>query len=370
MIKVSCIRINRLLSFSLKLVILVFFLSGCRDQEIDSTGLLESVDHQRMEDVLSGENLLAVIDNSKLVVIDPASALSTPVYQLKDKESPLALELGSVKVNPTNKFLVWYTPNQGFLKLSIGKSETSLLRPANDWLNQNPFFSFSANGDSIYLVDNQGLDFVTINLESGLAQITPIPFPFGNIFSVSPDDQTILFISGFGQTLDKPEFMFTTIAGQDPLRFSVDTPLTNRFMAAWRPDSQGVFLIQNQNVVIYVPKDNPDQPITFYSDEQVGSITQLSVIDNLLYIFVDNSRWLAFDTTTKQREVSVPVEVAQELYKPQFTPWYDKTFLIEEVLRLDQNQHSRLWISSTMGVKKILMEEYHKVELVTDTPSI
>lgn len=315
--------------------------------------------------MLAGEHLVATVSNNQIILADTQTPISTPVYTMKGDEIIPVFELFDIKVSPSKDYLVWYTPLKGLLALDMREQSVRTLKPANAWLNTNPFFDFDTDRDRVFMVDDEGTNLFTIDVATGRSEVTSIPFPYGTIFKISPDRQNILFISAFGQTVEVPEFMYTTINGEDPVQFDTDTLLTQRHMVEWLPDSSGVVMISGDESSLTLVPLNSTQPQVFYEHPMEGQINRLEKIEDKLLYYTSTNRWHVIDPETLEEVGRIPREIAEEIHRPRFIPWYDKTFLIEETLRWDPEQYKRLWVSDYMGIKKLVFDEYDQVVIET-----
>lgn len=360
---------NKLHILTLSALMSLLLLSGCTQSvESDAQGTsseIQQISAENLDSILSADYLIAVVKNNQIWLSDSVSPNPVLVYTLNQDELIPNFDLFDIKVSPKNNYLVWYAPQKGLLALDIRAQSLKTLRPANEWLNTNPFFDFGSDGEVVHLVDDQGTVFYTINPATGETTSTPIPFPFGTIFKISPDKQTIIFISAFGQADTMPEFMFTDLNGQNPVRFDTPTLLTNRHMVEWLPDSSGVIMIGgDEREIIFVPKNSTTSQV-YFTHPQEEIITQLHIIDDLIYYNTISGRWHVIDTENKTEVGRIPREVAEEIHRPRFIPWHDKQFLIEETLRLDPEQFKRLWISSYIGIKKPIFDSYDEIKIQT-----
>lgn len=361
------------LAGQLILVVFILTLSGCNKnpfnsnpdsntQEVDSTVSLT--------DVLAGNHLISVLQDDQLVLVDPEFPQPVSVYTLTSDQRPNTHQLFNFRLSPEKKHIVWYTANQGLLKLDLEKQKVDILRPANDWLNQNPHFSFAENQDVVFIVDNQGQDLVRINLDNNTASVISIPYPFGNLFKLAPNGNSVVFVSGFQTGPVNPEYMFTTISGESPRRFSTSAPSSLRHLIVWTPDSSGVIVVEDNYRLTFVSQTNPQEKTPFFDLEPESVITDLARIEDQIYVLANSNRWFVIDANSRQQVAQIPIEIAEEIHRPIFFPWYDKSFLIEETLRLEPEEFHRLWLSSYIGTKKNVLDKYHQSTLQVDTPSL
>lgn len=351
----------------------VLFLSGCSNKQQDSD--TQSQKNQEsvplpISEVLKGKHPIAIIQNKQLLVVDPEFPDPQPIISLGEKEIPPVLDLNSFKISPTKHFIVWYAPEKGFLKLNLTSKELTSIHEPSSWLNKNPFFTYLGDQDKIIFIDNNGTEFVTIDVNTLQKEITRIPYPFGNLFTVSPDGQKLVFVSGFGQTEKNPQYMFTDISGSNPKRFITNADLPKRHLIAWLPDSSGVVVVSGKNELLFISEKQSNIQESYFKTEDDAEITDMAKVDNLIYILTSKNMWHVIDTNSKKEVGRIPTQIAEEIHRPKFYPWYDSSFLIEETLRLDPEQYSRLWLSNYIGVKKNIVEKYQETSITSDTPAL
>lgn len=323
-----------------------------------------------ISEVLKGNHPIAIIQNKQLLVVDPEFPDPQPILGLGEKEIPPVIDLNTFKISPTKNFIVWYAPEKGFLKLNLISKELTSIHEPSSWLNKNPFFAYLGDKDTVIFIDNNGTEFVTINIVTNQKEITRIPYPFGNLFSVSPDGQKLVFVSGFGQSEKNPEYMFTDITGANPKRFITNATLNKRHLITWLPDSSGVVVVSTKSELLFVSEKQPNQQEIFYKTSDDAEITDLAKVENLIYILTSENKWHVIDSNSRKEVGRIPLEIAEEIHRPKFYPWFDSNFLIEETLRLDPEQYNRLWLSNYIGVKKSIIDKYQETNITSDTPSL
>ena len=322
-----------------------------------------------LEEVLQAQHLLAIIKDNHITLVDPNTSKTHSLYKLKPEEFPASHNLLNIQLSPSHDYLVWYSPQIGFLNLKIGDTSPQIITASSQWLNTNPYFSFHHVKNLMYYVDSEGTELVTADLSTNTVSSITIPYPFGNQFRISPDDQHVLFISGFDQTQNQPQYMFTAINGTDPVRFTTETTLNKRHLVTWLPDSSGIITVHGSNQLIFVPINNPTTNELFFTKEVIGDITDLLRIDNQIFVFAD-SRWHVINTDTRQEVGRIPLEIAEEIHRPKFVPWHNNQILIEETMRLEPDQYNRLWLSNYIGIKNKIVDSYHEIVIENITPQI
>jgi hypothetical protein len=351
---------------------LIIGLSGCNrlTSQTPVNSSLSDSHPVTLADILKGEHLLAYLNKDQLYLVDPVYPHPYYIYTLKTEEIPPVTTLATFIVSPSKTYIVWYSPLKGVIKLNLSTMQTDTVWPASDWLNQNPYLTFGPAQDLLYFIDNKGTHLISVNLATKENNDTQIPYPFGNLFSISPDNKHIVFISGFGQTKTYPQYMFTDIKGQQPHRFTTTTDINFRQLLIWLPDSSGILLTHDKNQLQYYSMAKPEKPEEYHRLEPGDTITNLSSLDGTMFIQVNNNRWQVYDLASKKIVASIPDVIAAELNRPVFKPWYQQHFLIEETIKPGQEQFNRLWVSTFQGTKKVIIEKYNQTTLENKTPSI
>lgn len=351
----------------------LFLLPACNralfpnpESEVTDTSANSS---QLIADTLKQDQILAYVQQGDLYLVAPDYAQPVKLYTPQKKELPLNQDIQNFQFSPTHRYLIWYSANQGLIKLDLSNLTTSVLTPPSAWLNQNPHFSYTPEQDVVHYIDTDGTEYNSINLDSDQKITLPIPHPFGNLFTISPDNTHILFISGFGQTQQFPEFMITDTNLENPVRFSTTTSLNKRTSVAWTPDSSAFLIIDNDYQVFRIPASDPDTRQVIFETEPDTEFISLTKKDDLYFLETNARRWQVINAQGTQI-ASVPLEIASEINLPKFIPWHNKSFLIEETLRVESDQFNRLWISNFIGIKKKIIDRYHQVRLDDLTPEI
>jgi hypothetical protein len=354
------------------LLLCPFFLLSACSPKIDIDGLLsknaetgeEIVNGEiTLADILAGEKLIAIENNNSLYLIDPQYPEPYKLYSFAKNEKPTNPNLESFLVSPQKKWIVWYTPSKGIVVLNIETLKTKVVQQASDFLNTYPYFEFNKDQDVLKFITDEGNIFQKVNLDTFNREVIEIPYPYGNVFKISPDDESILFVSGYGQW-QQPTFMFAKNTGKFVQQFSANINLTDRHQVFWAPDSTGVFMISG-NILQYYSLSDPKQPENFYKLGDDDEIISSSILADKIFIFSANGYWHVIDYYSRKEVARAPLEIASELQKPRFIPWSESEFLIEETVPSDPTQFNRLWLSNFRGIKKIVMEKYNEVVLKT-----
>lgn len=328
-----------------------------------------TADSINLDAIYKAKYLFAVINKNIIQVASSDGLSPVEVYKLNGDELPPAFNLFDIKISPSNKYLVWYSPVKGVLSLKIGENSTQVLRSPNKWLDNNPYFSFDHDLDVLYMVDDEGASFYRIDLETLDSKRIEVPFPFGNDYRISPDMSKVIFVSAFGQTEENPEYMFTTIEGKDPVRFTTKASLNLRQKVYWFPDSSKVITIGEGSELITI-EYGQQTPEIFYEDPQGETISDLSLKENLLYYQTDQGWWHVLDVDTLEEVGRIPKQITNDIHRPKFIPWYDQSFLIEETIKLDPQQFKRLWITNYTGTKKQIIDHFDDITVESSLPQL
>lgn len=352
-------------------VCLVFGLSGCmpwrkQDQpqvEVSPTPRFTTSEIQ-LDDVLKSKQLIALRAGTTLLLVDPEYGVSLPIYEFKPDELPLRVNATDLRVSASKNWIVWYTAAKGVLSLDVRTKHVYTLFPASDWLNTNPYLEMD-EGDHVYFTSDGGLVLNAISLVDRSHQKITIPYPFGNVFRISPDGTKVLFTSGYAQDNDRPEFMFTDLAGSNPRRFKTDTELFIRHVIEWTPDNTMITMLEGNGVTAYA-YDNPEKKVELFKLTQGARGIDLERIGKLFYVKSDIGYWHVFDYDQRKEIGRTPAEIAAELRQPQFFPWSENEFLITETMAVDNTRYSRLWLSNLRGSKKLLVPKFGETVVNTE----
>lgn len=363
-------NIRKKLSFVTFLISLLI-LSGCNRFSLPGSNSSPQTSNPtiELEEVLKGNQLLALLQGTQIVLVDPDHPYPFPIYQLTEQEIPLTNDLYNFQLSPQRNYVVWYSPNKGLIKLNIITKQSEILAPPSDWINKNPHIELTDNPETIHYIDNLGNDLISIRLDDNQKTTAPIPFPYGNVFKISPDGKLVVFVSGYGQSQEFPKYLITTIDGKNPKEFTTQNLPNKRSLITWLPDSISLVTPNNSNTLIMINSMTPTSPTTFYQYSTDISIEDLRLFDQKLYIKTPQF-WSVIDITTQKLIGRAPLEIAKELNNPQFFPWHNDKFLIQTTIRTDPDQFNQLWLSNYMGVKKKVIDSYHQVTTTTDTPKI
>lgn len=317
-----------------------------------------------LEDVLKGEHVLALSQNNNLFLIDPDFAKPVYIYTFSQSEVPTTGSYGQFKVSPEKKQVVWYSPQSGLLSLDIQTKTTRVIEPASEFFNNYPYFEFYKQKDVLNFITENGNVLKQINLNDLSENLIKIPYPYGNVFKISPNETYVLFVSGYGQSGKNPKFMFTDIYGNNSRQFEATTNFFDRTHVFWTPDSSGILLINGHKLDFYSLLD-PNSSTKYISLDEGKNINLIEGINDNIFVYDNDGYWHVYDYLTKKELARTPTAIAQELSNPKFIPWRKTQFLIEETLKnYDDKTFNRLWVSDFRGNKKIIIEKYN--ELIID----
>lgn len=318
-----------------------------------------------IDKILQAEHLIPIRQENMLAVVDPQFSQPLEVYTFKSDEIPITSNIFDIKISPDNKWVVWYTPVKGIIGLDITKQQTTIIHPPSQWLSTNPYFEFSETENTLYFVTDEGTVLNRYKIDEQQNQRINIPYPFGNVFHISPNNQHVIFVSGYRQTDKLPEYMFTDINGNSPQIFSTDTDIANRFLIAWAPDSSGMIQVSYGDLV-YHPYTNPDitQQLVHVTDDH---ILRLNRINDQLFVLDDQGYWHVYSYTQSKELARTPVSIAEELRNPVFYPWTEDKFLISELVGDQDLQYNRLWTSNFRGSKKLVVSQFGETIIQTES---
>jgi hypothetical protein len=353
----------------------VFLLTACNGKInldfIKNKPAPQAINQQvALDDVLKGKKLVALTNQDKLYLVDPEFAQPVLIYTFKNKEKPNNPSFENFYLSPSHQWLVWYSANEGVIALNIKANQSKIIYKSSLFLNTNPFFNFHQNLDIIRFITDDGGILRQINLNDNQEQLINIPYPYGNVFKIDPNEKAILFVSGYGQSQKKAKFMFTDINGNSARQFTSDTNIADRDLVVWAPDSSGV-IMPYENKLLFYNFINPEQPEIIYQTKNSSDrITNLVIQDGLIFALNSNGYWHVYDFNQKKEVARTPTSIASDLNKPYFLPWHKDQFLIEEVLEDKGIQFNRLWLSDFKGNKKIIVAKYNETIINTKIDSV
>jgi hypothetical protein len=163
--------------------------------------------------------------------------------------------------------------------------------------------------------------------------------------------------------------MFTDYTGNFSQQFFTETNLYDRNQVFWAPDSNGVLMI-NKNSLEFYSLINPDTAQIMFSLNKDSEIVKAGRIDNSIFILSKKGYWHVYDYKTRKEIARTPDGIAVELNDPEFIPWTQSEFIIEETLVDGDVEFNRLWISDFRGNKKILVPRYNDLIVETQLESL
>lgn len=352
------------------IILIVFLLPACTpkfdisnfsNKEQDKLANTQSLD-PTLNDIMKADRLLAVKNANTLYLVDPQYPKPYALYGFDASEKPINGNLDTFLLSPSKQWIAWYSPLRGVVALNIKTLKTKVIQPADDFLNTYPYLEFFPDQDTLLCIINKGNTFLQTDLNSFGQQKIEIPYPYGNVFKISPDKTRIVFVSGFGQSKN-PKFLITDVSGKLIQQFSASINMTDRHLVFWSPDSNGLFLINEDTLQLYTIND-PENPQNYYQFDNT-QISTATMVDQSIYLLTTDGYWHMIDTNTKKETARAPLEIASELQQPKFYPWKDKQFLIEETVNENPGTYNRLWLSDFRGVKKMVMDKYNDKILQT-----
>lgn len=359
-------------------VFLSFILTSCQWISNPSSNVPKEVlpiekseNYQKdLSQLIQSNAIIPSFQHNSLVLTDSITNKSLEVYKFTKENIPARRNIDSFVISPSKNWIVWYSSNQGFTALNVKKRETQIIHGPSIFLNTNPYIDFLQETEIVAFISDNGNIFNKVNLEDNTDNEIPIPYPYGNLFKVSPDGNSIFFIAGYGQVKDnKPQFMFTDINGQLIREITTDTDIADRHLAVWAPDSSGIILVNN-NAIQYHPLSNPDQATIIFSlPESKGNIIDIKRINDKIFLLGDQGYWHIYSYIQQKQVARTPIAIAEELNNPRFIPWTEQNFMIEETVIGDKKRHKRLWLSDFRGKKTIVVPNYDE-RIVEQEPLI
>ncbi len=355
------------------LACLLVTLAGCssnvNDIKNDNSEVEIKEDHQveRLENIVKDSSVIAVRRSNHLLLVNPENKEFVDLYQLQGDEVPLSNELFDFKVSPGHKWIVWYSSRKGLITYDIENKKVEVIANVNDWFNRNPYFELDDEKEIVYWIGNDGAVLNELNLETKDLSTIMIPYPFGNIFKVSPNNERFLYITGFSNQnsqSQRPRFMFSDRQGTLDSTFASQVELSSRFTVEWSPDNQGILTIFDDQVWFY-PYSNPDNPTIFVQFEGGVGARDIKKLGEEIFVLDSGGYWHRYEYSTKKETARIPTDIAKELRKPIFYPWADQMFLISETSQDEENKFQRLWLSNYRGQKEIVLSHFGEAQVTT-----
>lgn len=346
--------------------LLVFFiltLSAC-SKDISISSPIDSLPELSqsqilISDVLKGEQIVVLSNQNTLYLIDPEYANPVALYQFSSNEAPVNQNFDIFKLSPNKQKVFWYNPKKGLISLDIATLKTQVIEPPSDFFNTYPYFEFSQN-EMVNFIVRDGYSLKQLNFLTQEDKFINIPYPYGNVFKISPDNKSVLFVSGYGQNQASPKFMFADLTNSASRQFSAEINVFDRNRVFWAVDSSGIIMINLNRLDLY-PLVNPDQIRTIITLPEDINIQSVSNLDNYIFIYDSRGYWRLYDYYTAKEIARTPDGIASELSSPRFIPWTKDSFLIEEKIIDHELEFNRLWLSDFRGNKKIVFNRYNEV---------
>ena len=346
--------------------LVVLIITGCKSAEKvapakKETNLSINLESVSLDEIQKNKGVIVVRNNMDLVMIAPTFNKMAKIYKLETKQLSLQGGLFEYAASPSQKYVVWFASNLGFVALDVTNQHSWVLEETNNYINQKPDFEFAANEDKVYWISEGGAILHEYDLVNKKESKISIPYPFGNAFKVSDDLSKIIYITGYSSQNDRPRFMYADRSGKLAKTFGSDAELNNRFNIVWTPDNLGTLLVRNGKV-LFSGYENPEQTRVEFAD--AGNIRDIKRLGQEFYVLDDEGYWHKYDYYSKKELARIPMEVARELKRPAIYPWDDNQLLITENMREDKVKFLRLWISNYRGQKQLLLPNFSQV---TDT---
>lgn len=355
-------------SFLASVVITTLLISGCSSthqptSEIESDSSLTA--SQLLEDSVLEDKLLAVVNQGSLILVNPHKKTFAPVYQFQS-DLPNTTSSDSFHVSPNHDYVIWYVPGTGIRALNLDSGVATTIATPTTWFNQNPFIFMDATRSVFWYIDDRGSSRIEIDLTTGNTQKLTIPYPYGTKFIASKDTSKVIYIAGFGQNLDKPEYLFTDQSANATL-FTTNGELADRDNIAFVKSDSAMVGIEEGSKLIAYPFEDLKSPYLFADLISEGRIIDLMSIDNLLTVKVLGGNIVYLDANTGKIVKKVPAEIASGLNQTRLIPWTSDIILINETLSQFEDQFQRLWVSDLMGSKRILIPEFGRTLIISPT---
>lgn len=345
--------------------------AGCQAEPVPETPQVSELNLSRdLSFIANSQKLVAVLDGLNLIVADPETNTVGLVDQLPSDQLLTQQDFGDLKVSANKQFIVWYAPQSGLISYNLESKSSQVVHPKSDWLDTHPYFDFFGDSDQVLLIDNQGRSLHRYELSTNQSSVVDIPFPYGTVFKISPDLSRILYISGFSIEATDSEFMITNSDGSNPVRFDTQTPIPLRSQTVWMPDSSGVLVLNQDQTGFDLIDLEGDIRENYFINNKGGIITEVYRRQEKIFFATSENRWHAIDPINRVEVGRAPLEIARDLRRPKFIPWYDNSFLMIETISYNNQQFQRLWHSSFTGVKDLVIEQYNTVNLETDIPEL
>lgn len=343
-------------------------MSGCSGNVADEALVSEGGDEVYQEEdkgLLDDAEFIALEYEGKLWLVDIKSGNKEEVYEFGDGELPPVIGLETFVVSPSNKFVVWYSATEGIIKFDLFKNEARALYKPSEWFNSYPYLVMDEAEDALYIIDNEGKELKSINIEEESVETVDIPHPFGTRFLFSDIKEKILFISGFRIDEGLSQYMITNFDGSEPTRFSSNTEASQRDEVVWNKDGSGILVIVDNKIFEHLI-DNMEEPKLFLEVKGDSKILEIDRVEDELYVLSDDRIWRIYDIEGAKEVRRIPEEIVVDLNKPKFYPIDKGQWLIEESLSRGEDKFSRLWVSDDRGNKKMVIPEYHLRTVQTD----
>jgi hypothetical protein len=303
------------------------------------------------------ENIFVYKDGSinKIRVID-GSILDT--FELPNEMRPLSFIVNeSFKVSISQNYVVWFVPTQGLIRLKLSNRTVEAVYKPSEWFLENPYFQFYGDSNTLVLIDSDGSEMKWINFDSGIIETRPVPFPFGTVFTISPDLSKIFFIEGYRQSKATPIYLITDIHGNLITKFSTNSEIADRNQLVWASDSKSLMTVENGNQIISYTLDVPQIISVLYEVSKDEKILSLDNRGELL-LFRTNLYLYLYDQQLQTLIKKLPVDSLIPLNAPRVVLVDRDYYYIEEEVKSFEYFHKRLWHGDWTGGRRLIVPDY------------
>ncbi len=321
--------------------------------------------NQSLKIIQQSPKIIGTINHNNLSITDPISKKSLPIHFFSENEGPTSPIIYPHQFDSSKNWVAWYSPKSGMLALNIKKNIIKKLHPASSFLNTNPYLEFSKKSPIVLFITKDGNILKKINLLTDEEENISIPYPYGNLFKLSPNEEKILFIAGFGQSQGNPQYLFTDSQGNLIKQITTLSNIADRHMVAWMPDSSGMLQVQGTELILY-PIDNLDNPINLFSIPTGKHIIDIKVINDNVFLLNDRGYWHIYSISQDKEIARTPQSIASEIKNPKFIPWNFDEFIIREKIEKEDLTYSRFWKSNFKGKKEIILDKFDEQIIKTE----
>lgn len=336
----------------ISIFVIALVLSGCSFNKKQSHSLPESTTNE------GNNNSVFVYADGAIQKIRQSDGVVVSSFPLSEEFTPITFSaFQTFRVSFDQKYVVWFVPGKGMVKYNTEKKSIDVFYTPTEWFYENPYFSFLGQENTLILIDKKGSEDVWINLDTGNTSTRSVPYPFGTLFLLSPDLQRIAYVEGYGQTVEKPTYLITTIEGEPVTQFDTAAEVAHRSMISWMPDSRSLITVEEGRKLVRYPLEQAAHSELMYELPEGESVLSFESQNSLLLIKTP-SFWSLYDMKTNKLLRRLPLEAMDRMVKPKIV-WFDESsFLVEEDVKSFEQTFKRLWSSDWVGNKKIAVPSY------------